>query len=75
MDGYFGFLIAYVGPFIGAAALFLIWAWSAYKLRDRYPKYYNWCLGTYNNLPKVVGVIIIIVFVYFYFTTPTIYNE
>lgn len=74
MNGYFGFILAYAGPFVAAAAIFLLWAWTSYKLKERFPAYYEWCIRVYDNLPKITGFLLIAALIYLFFTTTSYYE-
>jgi hypothetical protein len=68
--GYWEFIFWYAGPFIGLGLIYLLWVWSAYTLENRFPKYYKFCQKANDYLPKIVGFIILVLFLFFYFTSP-----
>lgn len=74
MQGYMVFLLAYAGPFIGLAILYLVWAHTAAKLQHRYPGLYAFAEKMHNNLPKISAVIIIGVVIIMFFTQPSYYE-
>lgn len=67
-------MFAYAFPFILIALLFILWAWSGYKLRFKYPKYYEFNLKVFNNFPKILPYIIVLVLIYLFFTTDSYYD-
>lgn len=64
----------YASPFILASILFILWAWSGYALRLKYPRYYEFNLKVYDNLPKITAFAIIALLIYFFFTTESYYD-
>jgi hypothetical protein len=60
------FLLYYVSPFVLAALLFLLWAYSANKLKERFPRYYKVSGWIYDKLPYVGAAIVIMMFLYYY---------
>lgn len=67
-------MFTYASPFIIAALLFILWGWSGYKLRFKYPRYYEFNLRVYDNLPKITAFAIIALLIYFFFTTESYYD-
>lgn len=67
-------MFGYALPFILIAFLLLLWSWSGYKLRFRYPRYYEFSLKVYDNLPKITAFIIIVGLIILFFTTDHYYD-
>jgi hypothetical protein len=60
------FFIYFVSPFILLGIVYLIWVYSANKLKDRFPSYYKLCGRINDNLPKIIAFVIIVSFLYYY---------
>lgn len=60
--------IYYAWPFILLALIYLVWGYSAYKLKDKFPRYYALCGIVSDHLPKVIAFFIIVWFLYYYWS-------
>ncbi|WP_340011751.1 hypothetical protein MHI32_01380 [Paenibacillus sp. FSL H7-0690] len=60
------FFIHFVLPFVMIAILYLIWAYSANRLKDKFPKYFQLCGRINNHLPKIIAFGVIVWFLYYY---------
>lgn len=57
----------YALPFIILALAYLVWAFSAYLLKDKFPRYYEWVCLVNDKLPNIIAVAVITLFMYYYF--------
>lgn len=57
------FLFAYAGPFVALAVIYLIWAYTAFRWREKNPRYYEWVCKANGWLPKIIVSILIAGFV------------
>lgn len=60
------FFTRFVLPFIFIAIVYLFWAYSANKLKDKFPGYYKMCGRINNHLPKIIAFGVIAWFLYYY---------
>lgn len=74
MNGYLGFILVYIGPFIAVAILMLAWFYAAWRLEGRHPRFYAFTEKTYNNLPKIGAIVVIALAIYFFFTESSYYD-
>jgi hypothetical protein len=73
MGGWHGFgmmLLWYAGPFIALGLIWLAIMLLAVKWEHKYPKFYKANVWIHDNAPKILGVIVVLLYLYYTYIYP-----